>query len=156
MEFTAEELAEVEKIKAKYPNSDAAIMPLLWKAQKKWGWISDDVIRYLAYLLQMPIARIEGIASFYTMYFKKQPGRHHIQVCTNVSCMLQGGEEMLAKFSDKLGIKSGETTADGVFSLEEVECMGACGYAPMIAVDEEYIENLDIDKIDEIIEKYRS
>ncbi|MDD3124305.1 MAG: NADH-quinone oxidoreductase subunit NuoE [Candidatus Kapabacteria bacterium] len=156
MEFTAEELAEVEKIKAKYPNSDAAIMPLLWKAQKKWGWISDDVIRYLAYLLQMPIARIEGIASFYTMYFKKQPGRHHIQVCTNVSCMLHGGEEMLAKFSDKLGIKSGETTADGAFSLEEVECMGACGYAPMIAVDEEYIENLDINKIDEIIEKYRS
>lgn len=156
MEFTAEELAEVEKIKAKYPNPDAAIMPLLWKAQKKWGWISDDVIRYLAYLLQMPIAQIEGVASFYTMYFKKQPGRHHIQVCTNVSCMLKGGEEVLAKFSEKLGIKPGETTPDGAFSLEEVECMGACGYAPMIAVDEEYIENIDINKIDEIIEKYRS
>src|SRR4051812_21963587 len=87
IEFNAEELAHVDKLKSLYPDSKSAIMPLLWMAQKKWGWISIDVMKYVASLLDLPYSHVFGVASFYTMYFKKPMGRYHVQVCTNISCM---------------------------------------------------------------------
>lgn len=155
IEFSPEELQELEKIKAKYPEKQAALMPLLWMAQKKWGYLSIDVMRYCAYLLELPLAHIEGVANFYTMYFKKPMGKNHIQVCTNVACMLNGGEEIYNKFKEKLQIDNNEVTQDGVYSLEEVECMGACGSAPVVVVNEDFYEHFNIDNIDEFIGRFK-
>ncbi|MFC2132112.1 NADH-quinone oxidoreductase subunit NuoE [Bacteroidota bacterium] len=151
IEFSPEEIQKIEEIKSHYPEQKAAIMPVMWMAQKKFGWISDEVKQYIAELLDLSYAHVHGVASFYTMYFKKPMGKYHVQVCTNVSCMLLGGEEIYMHLCNKLGIKNMEVTGDGKFSIEEVECMGACGGAPMIAINEEYYENIDINKVDEII-----
>ncbi|ROL61677.1 NADH-quinone oxidoreductase subunit NuoE [Bacteroidetes/Chlorobi group bacterium ChocPot_Mid] len=155
IEFSQEELQKIEEIKKRYPEQKAAIMPVLWMAQKKFGWLSDEVKQYVADLLGLSYAHVHGVVSFYTMYFKKPMGKYHIQVCTNVSCMLLGGEEIYIHLCDKLGIKHLETTSDGKFSLEEVECMGACGGAPMIAINEDYYENMDINKVDALIDSLR-
>lgn len=153
--FTDEEKQQIEKIKAKYPDNQSAIMPVLWMAQKKFGWISKDAMRLCGDTLDLPYSHVEGVATFYTMYFKKQMGKYHIQVCTNVSCMLLGGEEIFIHLKEKLGIGHNEKTEDGLFSLEEVECMGACGGAPMIAINEDYYENVDINKVDELIDSLK-
>ncbi len=153
--FNAQELEQVEKIKSKYPETQAAIMPTLWMAQKKFGWLSKDVMKYVAELLSLSYAHVYGVATFYTMYFKKPMGQYHVQVCTNVSCMLRGGEEIFVHLQNKLAIGHNERTGDGRFSLEEVECMGACGGAPMIAINDDYHENMNIDKVDTIIDSLK-
>jgi len=152
IEFSQEELQKIEEIKRRYPEQKAAIMPVMWMAQKKFGWISDEVKQYIAELLDLSFAHVHGVASFYTMYFKKPMGKYHIQVCTNVSCMLLGGEEIYLHVCEKLGLKNLERTTDGKFSIEEVECMGACGGAPMIAINEDYYENMDIQKVDKLLD----
>ena len=154
--FSDEELKRIENIKSHYPEQKAAIMPVMWMAQKKWGWISKDVMMYIGELLSLPYSHVEGVASFYTMYFKKPMGKYHIQVCTNVSCMLREGEAIYKYMSGKLGIGHMERTDDGIFSLEEVECMGACGGAPMIAVNEDFYENIKIEQIDEFLASLKS
>ena len=149
--FTEEELQHVATLKGKYPEAKAALMPVLWMAQKKWGWLSEDVMRYVGQVMDLPYAHILGVASFYTMYWKKPMGRKHVQVCTNVSCMLKGGVEIYQHVKGKLGIEHNCATEDGEYSLEEVECMGACGGAPMIAINETFHENVDIAKVDALI-----
>ncbi|RPI66792.1 MAG: NAD(P)H-dependent oxidoreductase subunit E [Ignavibacteriae bacterium] len=151
--FNAEELQQIEQLKAKYPDPKAAIMPVLWMAQKKWDWLSEDVLKYVGEVMNLPSAHVQGVASFYTMYFKKPMGKHHVQVCTNVSCMLRGGTELYKHAQEKLGIGNNQATLDGNFSLEEVECMGACGGAPMIAINETFYENIDKAQFDALIEK---
>jgi len=150
--FTPEELQQVELHKSKYPDSKSAIMPVLWMAQKKWGWLSEDVMRYVGQLLNLPTAHVKGVATFYTMYFKKPMGNYHIQVCTNVSCMLRGGEDIYRHVSGKYGITHNQRTPDGKYSLEEVECMGACGGAPMIAVNEVFYEKVNIQEVDKVLD----
>ncbi len=154
--FSDEELKQIEKIKSKYPIEKSAIMDIMWMAQKKWGWISKDVMQYIAELLNLPYAHVYGVATFYTMYFKKPMGKYHIQVCTNVSCMLNEGEMIFEYISEKLEIGHNEATPDGLFSLEEVECMGACGGAPMIAINEDYYEKITIDKIETLLKECRN
>jgi NADH-quinone oxidoreductase E subunit len=149
--FSPEELQKIEGIKARYPESKAAIMPVLWMAQAKWGWLSEDVQRCVAETLQLPLAHVKGVASFYTMYFKKPMGKYHVQVCTNVSCMLRGGDEIFERVKEKYGIGHNECTSDGRFSLEEVECMGACGGAPMAAINEDYYENLSYERLEQTL-----
>lgn len=149
--FTAEELTSIDALKAKYPDPKAAIMPVLWMAQKKWGWLSEDVMRYIGDVMNLPYSHVLGVASFYTMYFKKPMGKHHVQVCTNVSCMLRGGEAIYKHVKERLGIGHNETTGDGTFSLEEVECMGACGGAPMVAINEDFFENATIAQVDQLL-----
>ncbi len=150
--FSEEELQQIEAIKARYPHPKAALMPVLWMAQKKFGWISTDVMKYVAELLNLPYAHVQGVARFYTMYFKKPMGKYHIQVCTNVSCMLRGAYELWDYLRKKYNIDHLERTPDGLVSLEEVECMGACGGAPMIAINEDYYENLDLEKLEKILQ----
>jgi NADH-quinone oxidoreductase E subunit len=151
IKFSDEEMLLVGAYKAKYPTVQSAIMPVLWMAQKKWGWLSKEVMEYVAELLDLSYAHVYGVATFYTMYFKKPMGRHHIQVCTNVSCMLRKGDEIYEKVSKILDLKHMEASSDGKFSLEEVECMGACGGAPMIVVNEDFYENVDIEKVEGIL-----
>ena len=155
MEFSPDELKKIDEIKSHYPETKAALMPVLWLAQKKFGWLSNEVLEYVANLLNLSESHVKGVASFYTMYFKKPMGKYHIQVCTNVSCMLNEGEMILEHISNKFGIKHMERTTDGMFSLEEVECMGACGGAPMIAINEDFYENVNIAKVDEILENLK-
>ncbi len=155
IEFNPDEIIEVQKYVSKYPEKRSALMPVMWMAQKKWGWISPEVMKYISELLEIPLSNVEGVASFYTMYFKKPMGKYHIQVCTNVSCMLRKGDQIYKHVSEQLGIGNLETTEDGVFSLEEVECMGACGGAPMIAINEDYYENIDMTKVDELINNFK-
>ncbi len=151
--FNSEELQRVAELKALYPQPKAAIMPVLWMAQKKWGWLSEDVMRYIAGVMELPYSHVLGVATFYTMYFKKPMGKFHVQVCTNVACMLRGGDEIYRQFCEKFGITHNQTTADGKISVEEVECMGACGGAPMIAVNEDFYENISWNQIEEMMQK---
>ena len=153
IEFTAEELQRVERLKSLYPDPKSAIMPTLWMAQKKWGWLSTGVMKYVGELLNLPYSHVFGVASFYTMYFKKPMGKYHVQVCTNVSCMLRGGEKLYDQVSQRYGIGHNQRTADGLVSLEEVECMGACGGAPMIAINEDYFENVTAESLDAMLAK---
>lgn len=153
VEFTPEELEAVTRLKGLYPDPKSAIMPVLWMAQKKWGWLSVPVMRHVAEIMNLPYAHVLGVATFYTMYFKKPMGRHHVQVCTNVSCMLRGGEKIYEHVSSHLGISHNDRTPDGRYSLEEVECMGACGGAPMIAINEDYHENISIEQLDRMLEQ---
>ncbi|MCX6154658.1 MAG: NADH-quinone oxidoreductase subunit NuoE [Candidatus Kapabacteria bacterium] len=150
--FNAQELERVNKIKDHYPTEQAALMPVLWLAQRTFGWISPDVMQYVADLLHLPFAQVEGVATFYTMYFKKPMGKYHVQVCTNVSCMLMDGDSIYHHVSKKYGLKNMETTSDGKFSLEEVECMGACGGAPVVVINEDYYELSSIESIDKLLE----
>ena len=116
MMFTEEELKQVELIKSRYPEPKAALMPVLWLAQQKLGWISTETMEYVAGLLGLTPAHVLGVVSFYSMYFDKPMGRHHIQVCTNVSCMLRGGDRIYKELSSNLGVQNLECTSDGRFS----------------------------------------
>ncbi|HRP01895.1 MAG TPA: NAD(P)H-dependent oxidoreductase subunit E [Candidatus Kapabacteria bacterium] len=155
IEFNKEEILEVEKHIAKYPEKKAALMPILWMAQNKWGWLSIEVMEYVAKLLELPLIQVQGVASFYTMYFKKPMGKYHVQVCTNVSCMLRGGDKIYLHAKERFGIGHNERTNDGFISLEECECMGACSGAPMIAINEDFYENLNIDSFDKLIDNLK-
>jgi len=152
IEFTPEELERVKRLQGLYPDPQSAIMPVLWMAQRKWGWLSVGVMKHVAEVLNLPYSHVYGVASFYTMYFKKPMGRYHVQVCTNVSCMLRGGEKLYDHVAGRYGIGHNQRTSDGKFSLEEVECMGACGGAPMVAINEDYYENISIDQLDSLLD----
>ena len=151
--FDVAELEQIQKITERYPERQAAVMPVLWMAQKKWGWLSLPVMQAVAEALDLTLAHVQGVATFYTMYWKKPMGKKHVQVCTNISCMLRGGEQIYHHVKDRLGIGHMERTPDGEFSLEEVECMGACGGAPMIAVNEDYFENVSIDEVERLLSR---
>lgn len=154
--FNEEELRKVEEIKSHYPSAQAALLPVLWMVQEKEGWISPDSMRYTGDLLNVPYEHILGVVTFYTMFNNQPRGKYHLQICTNVSCMLRGGYELYNYVSEKLGIKNNETTADGMFTIEEVECLGSCATAPMMQVNnKEYYENLDNGKIDDLISHFK-
>ena len=140
---------------ARYPLKRSAIVPLLLFAQDEVGCVSDEVIEEVSQRVGVrPIEVIEDI-SYYSMLHRRPIGKYNFQVCTNISCMLRGGEEILAHCSKKLEIGHKQTTPDGVFSLEEVECLGACCGAPAMQVNYEYYENLTAEKVDALIEKLK-
>ncbi|MFZ2324980.1 MAG: NAD(P)H-dependent oxidoreductase subunit E [Ignavibacteriaceae bacterium] len=149
--FTPENIERINKEIQKYPVKKPAVMATLYIAQEQNGYISNEVIKEVSTILDMTTEDVLGVVTFYTMYHQKQMGKYHIQVCTNVSCMLRGGYEIWNQVKDKLGLDNMESTEDHKFSLEEVECMGSCGSAPMLAVNEDYYENLTKDKVEEII-----
>ncbi len=153
--FTEENLQKVEEIKKRYPKSMAALLPVLWIAQEQFGWISEDVMHYVADLLGVPFNHVLGVVTFYTMFNRKPVGKYHIQVCANVSCMLRGSDNLLEHLESRLGVRVGETTADKMFTLSEVECLGSCGTAPMMQVNNDYYDNLTADKIDNLLEEFK-
>lgn len=156
LSFTQEELDEIEKIKAKFPTVKAATLQVLWVAQRKYGHVEPEVQRLVADTLDLPASHVHGVASFYTQYYKKEMGKFVLDVCTCLSCQLCGGYEILHHLEDELGIKAGETTDDGMFSIQEVECLGACGYAPMLQVTNGvYVNKLTEEKADELIKNLK-
>ncbi len=153
--FNEENLKKVEELRKRYPTSQALTLPVLWIAQEQFGHISEETMKYVAGLLDVPFGHVLGVVSFYTMFHREHRGKHHIEVCTNVSCMLRGAGQIVNHLEKKLGVRMGETTADKKWTLSEVECMGSCGTAPMFAVGEEYYENLTPDKVDEILARLK-
>jgi len=149
--LSPENLKKIEAIRSHYPESKAALLPALWIAQEQEGWISTDMMRYLGDLLGVSYAHVMGVVTFYTMFIDKPQGKYHIEVCTNVSCLLRGSDKIVDAVHKCTGAKPGQTSADGKFTVSEVECMGACGGAPMIAIGEEYYERLSAEKLEEIL-----
>jgi NADH-quinone oxidoreductase E subunit len=146
--FSDAALAEYREILTRYPTRRAALMPTLWLAQREFGWLSDPVQSYVAELMELPLAWVTSVSSFYTMYWKAPVGRWHLQLCRNLPCALRGAGELRALIHDTLGLCHGQTTADGRFSFEEVECLASCGTAPVIQINNgAYHESLDAEKV---------
>jgi NADH-quinone oxidoreductase E subunit len=152
-QFSPAAKAKFDEIVTRYPIKRAAIMPTLWLAQEEFGWLSTEVLEYVAELLELSPAFVASVASFYTMYYKRPMGRHHVQVCTNLSCALVGADRIVDCLRDRLGIDVGETSADGKFSLSVVECLASCGTAPMLQVNDDYVENLTPERVLELIDR---
>jgi len=152
--FSEASLAEYQAILARYPTRRAALMPTLWLAQRDFGWLSDPVMTYVAELMDLPLAWVTSVATFYTMYWKQPVGKWHLQVCRNLACALRGADQVRGAVEDRLGIRHGQVTPDGKFSLEEVECLASCGTAPCLQVNNaEYHENLDVPRTLALIER---
>ena len=144
--FSAENLKKAEAIVAKYPpgRQASAVMPLLDLAQRQSdGWLPQAAMDYVADYLKMPPIRVYEVATFYTMYNLKPMGKHHVQVCTNLPCWLRGSDTIVETCRRTLGVDLGGTTADGQFTLNEAECLGACANAPMMQIGDDYYEDLD-------------
>jgi len=155
LEFSPAGTKVLEEIFTHYPTRESALLPTLHLAQKEFGHFTVDRMDAVAELLGLPRIRVYRVASFYTMYQRKQVGRYFLQVCTNISCSLLGADHLLHHLQKNLRIKSGETTPDGLFTLCEVECLGACGHAPAMMVNDEYHEDLTPDKIDALLGQLR-
>ena len=136
---------------AKYPVRRSALVPSLQAAQEEVGYVSTEAVREIAQIFELSPNEVYEVASFYTMLYEAPVGKYVIQVCTNISCALMGAEHVVEYLAQKLGIKAGGTTPDGKFSLVCVECLGACGGAPMMQVNDTYYENLTREKIDQIL-----
>ena len=150
-------LAEIARERTKYPSDQArsALLAALRIAQEEHGYLSESLMDYVADLLGLPAIQVYEVATFYTMYDLKPVGRHKLCVCGSVSCFLNGSDAVLAHLSDRLGVGIGETTADGVFTLQEVECLGACKDAPMMQVGDRYYENLTPESLDVLLAQLR-
>ncbi|MBR9970754.1 NADH-quinone oxidoreductase subunit NuoE [Magnetospirillum sulfuroxidans] len=152
--FTAENLEQAKKIIAKYPagRQQSAVMPLLDLAQRQVGWTGIPVIEYIAEMLEMAPIRVQEVVTFYTMYNQKPVGQFHVQVCTNICCLLRGSDGVGETAREVLGVNWGDTTEDGKFTLVEVECLGACVNAPMMQINDDYYEDLTPESTKAVLE----
>lgn len=155
MTLSAEAVKELEEIRQKYPNARAALLPAIYVAQREFGYLSPEAYEAISEVLGVPKAISRGVGSFYAMYKHKPVGRHVVQLCTNVSCMILGAEKLVDFLKNKYGLEPGGTTADGRFSLVIMECIGACGTAPAMLVNDDFYENLTEPYIEEILGKYQ-
>jgi NADH-quinone oxidoreductase subunit E len=158
MKFNEEQLTEFNRLVARYPEGKqkSALLPVLHLAQDSFGgWLSAEAMDYVAELLQLNPIEVYEVATFYSMYNLKPVGKYMFEVCQTGPCMLNGSDDIIAYIGEKLGIKPGETTSDGLFTLKTVECLGACGYAPMMQMGKTYREHLTKAKVDAIIEDCR-
>ena len=155
--WTDDEQAKLEGYRAQYPTPDGAVMKALWLAQLKYGWLPPEVMRFVADTLGVPYAKVYGVATFYTMYFKEKKGKYVFDVCTCFSCQVCGGYDILHYLEEQLGVAKGGTTEDGLFTVQEAECLGACGSAPMLQVTNgPYVHNLTKEKIDAMLAALRA
>ena len=148
--------SEFEKAVAKYPSERrrSALLPVLHLAQELLGWLPEQAMAYVGFRLDVPPVRVREVATFYTMYRLKPTGRHHIEICNSVSCWAMGSEKLFESCEKKLGIRKGETTKDGQFSLGEVACLAACGGAPAVLVNNyRYAESMTPEKLDKLIDE---
>jgi len=153
--FTEELTAEINALKDHYPDPHATVIPALILVQDAFGFVSDASLIRLGEILDLPPAELFGTMTFYTMFRREKEGKHHINVCKNLSCHLTGSRELRAHLETALGIEVGQTTEDGFFTLGEVECLGACTEAPVLEVDSEYYFRVTPDEADKILESYR-
>jgi NADH-quinone oxidoreductase subunit E len=158
IKFSENDLAKVQEIVAHYPDGKqkSALLPVLHMAQDTFGgWLSTETMDYVASLLQIEPIEVYEVATFYSMYHLKPVGKYVFEVCQTGPCMLRGSDDIIQYITQTLGIRSGETTSDGLFTLKTVECLGACGYAPMMQLGKYYREHLTKEKVDAIIAECR-
>ena len=158
VKFNEEQLTEFKRLVARYPEGKqkSALLPVLHLAQESFGnWLSEETLDYVAELLMLNPIEVYEVATFYSMYNLKPVGRYLFEVCQTGPCMLRGSDDIIKYIGEKLGIKPGETSADGLFTLKTVECLGACGYAPMMQMGKHYREHLTKEKVDTIINECR-
>ena len=148
-------LQKIEAEAGKYPTRRAAVKSALRYAQAEHGWINEDVVSAVAEVLDLERIEVFEVATFYDMFYTRPVGRFPVRVCTNVSCLLRGADGILDGLCDRLGVKAGESTTDGRFTVFPAECLGACGGAPMMLVGDDYHENLSLENLDVILERYR-
>ena len=151
-EFTPALKKRIEGVLAHYPNKQAGLLPVLRLVQSEKGFVSAEDERIVAALLGLRPIKVREVVTFYTLFARKPLGKFHIQVCSNLSCSLAGGERILEHLKARLGLRIGQTTPDGKYTLTEVECLGACEQAPCMMVNFDYYGNLDPEKIDQILE----
>jgi NADH-quinone oxidoreductase E subunit len=152
--FSMAAMKEIEGLRTKYPNARAALLPAIYVAQREFGWLSQEAYEAVSDILGVPAATVRGVATFYAMYRQRPMGRHLVQLCTNVSCMILGAEKLVDFLRSRYGLEPGGMTADGRFSLVIMECIGACGTAPAMLVNDDFYENLNEKYIEEILGKY--
>lgn len=153
LSFSPEAGKEIEEIVRRYPKRQAALLPLLWLAQREFGFIDRPALELVAETLGLTPAFVLGTYSFYTMFRNETTGRHHIQVCRNLACWLRGYEEILERIEKRLGIAPGQTTPDSRYTLSVVECLGSCGTAPMMQIDDTFHENLTCERVEAIFDE---
>jgi NADH-quinone oxidoreductase subunit E len=148
-------LDEIERAASKYADRNSAIMPALWAAQQEFGHLSEEVIEAVAAAVGVSNAKAQGLATYHSLYWKKPVGKYVIMLCTNIACTLMGAETLLEHLENKLGIKEGDTTPDGMFTLQEVECIGSCGNAPAMCINETFYYDLTEAGIDKLLESLK-
>ncbi len=154
--FAGKVMAELETILSRYPTKQAALLPALWIAQRERGWISDRTMAEVAEVLGLTPAYVKGVVTFYTMYHQHPVGKHFVQVCTTSPCNICGAEAVVKALLKQTGAKElGATSPDGNWTVIEVECLGACGFATPILVDDDFIEGVTPEKVGEIVRKYK-
>ncbi len=153
--WTEQAKAEVADALSRYPVKRSAVLPVLWIAQREWGWLPTGALRLVAESIGLPESEVFGIATFYTMFNMQPVGRHHLQVCMTLSCSLMGADRLVQHLEQKLGVGNGGTTPDGRYTLRRVECLAACGAGPCMQVGFDYHENLDAAKVDALLEKLK-
>jgi len=151
LEFSQAAQKRFAEIVSRYPKKEAALLPVLYLAQEEFGYLSGEAIDYVARIMEVPTPRVYGVVTFYTMLNMKPVGRHHLQVCRTLPCALAGAEKITTFIKAKLGIDVGGTTADGKFTLSEVECLASCGTGPMMQVNDDYYEGLKEERVAEIL-----
>jgi NADH-quinone oxidoreductase subunit E len=155
MKFSDEFETRFTMMVGHYPTKRSVLVPTLLYAQDEIGYLSDEVIREIARRLELTELDVRNVISYYSMLTTKPRGKYNVQVCTNIACMLRGGEELFAHCRKKLGIGHKQTTQDGRFTLEEVECIGACSWAPAVQVNYDFHENLTVEKLDKVLDGYK-
>lgn len=153
--FSPQLEARLDRLAARYPARRSALVPMLLYAQDEVGYLSDTVLAEVADRVELPVNEVRSVASYYSMLRFKPVGRYHVQVCTNICCMLRGGDEVYAGFRRELGIGPGEVSPGGLFSLEEVECIGACAWAPAIEVNYAFHDELTPEEVPALVAAYR-
>ncbi len=144
---------DMKKLEPHYPTKVALLLPALHRAQEEYGWLPPEVLDEIGIYIDIHPAQVREVASFYTMYNLKPVGKHHLKICTNVACSLMGADELVEYCEKRLGVRCGETTADRKFTLNEEECLGACGTAPAMMLGDDYHENLDTESLGEILDR---
>jgi NADH-quinone oxidoreductase subunit E len=152
MQFSNEFEQRFSEMITHYPTRRSVLVPTLLYAQDEVGFLSDEVVQEIASRLELTELEVRNVISYYSMLTTKPRGKYNVQVCTNIACMLRGGEELFAHCQKRLGIGHKGTTPDGVFSLEEVECIGGCSWAPAVQVNYDFHENLTVEKLDEVLD----
>lgn len=152
IKFSSESLKKVEDYIQRYDSKRSAILPILHLAQDEFGYISRPVVEYVAEIMELSPAQVLEVVSFYHMFHQRPVGEHHLQFCVTLSCWLQGSHQLYQNTCSRLGIKEGEVTSDGKFSVQRVECLGSCGSAPLVQINETYYENLSPEKLNRLID----
>jgi len=153
--FSPDTESQFRRLVSIYPRKRSALIPMLLLAQREQGYVTDEAVSYIADCLELSVSDVESTLSFYTLLRRRRAGKYHILICTNLSCMLRGSDQIEACIKRKLGVELGQATPDGLFSAVEFECLGSCTTAPVLQINGEFYENMDVPKVEALIDELR-